>query len=72
MQDDIDRAWRDVTGRLDNPGRTAFLASYVTGFLMGAENYLGAALVMALVEKVYGAEEAEHVKAKCGLSRRPL
>jgi hypothetical protein len=67
---EIRRAFEDIAKHIDDPVYSLTAAHYVTGFLLGGDNAWGAALVVALCEKVYGAGDPylKNLKLKCGLA----
>jgi hypothetical protein len=52
---EIRRAFEDVAKRIDDETYISAAAHYTTGFLLGGDNAWGAALVIALLERTYGA-----------------
>lgn len=68
LKDEINRGWEDVARRIDDPARIELHLRYVVGFLLGADNALGAALMIALAEKAYGPRVVLDLKRQVGLA----
>lgn len=68
-QRDLTRAWSEVAANIDEPLWMMGAVAYTAGFLAGGDNPYGAALVVAMAEKLFGHHpDLVAVKYKLGLA----
>jgi hypothetical protein len=68
--EEIRRAFEDIAKRIDDETYINAATHFTTGFLLGGDNAWGAALVVALAERTYGAgmPGLTDLKRKIGLA----
>jgi hypothetical protein len=70
-QHDLMRAWHHVAANIDDPTYTLACVAFTAGFLAGGDMPYGAAVIVALAEKVFGHHpDLTAVKVKLGLGGR--